>query len=329
MRFKAQALCLLMSCASAAGYQVYTALPYMPTDAAQNASLWKGVAAKSQGLNLNTSDTQAAKRNSPETWKATVSTYQKARTRGMIAIPRTSWNFGKSTKKGTLEDRLAKQFKQENKLDAEIRWVMLYGSQPGEDRSKDAYGYTRQEIQRARVWLDKLEKGGHSPVRLCWNVRNSSKDEKDKCEDPNVDAVLIEGSPEKWYDNKGKRQEFLKWVTTNPKTRTKPLIFQVPFNRSPGEEDIFHELRRFVWWISSDCMMGSAELLRRNDVIILPITYNAKVPFLPETNEAGNRYQNTLAGAALSLIEQRPFFEGRTGWTLGAQNLKDRKRIAK
>jgi hypothetical protein len=326
LHFRIHILCFLFASATAGAFQVFTALPYMPPDAAENLKLWKEIAAKSQGLNLNTSDTQATDRNTPATWKATVSNYQHAGKNGMAAIPRTSWNFGKVTNKGTLEERLEKQFKQERKLNAKIGWVMLYGSQPGEDRSKDAYNYTREDIQRTRVWLDRLEKDGHPPVRLCWNVRNSSKDEHEKCQDPNVNAILIEGSPDKWYENRGRRQEFLKWVTTTPETRGKPLIFQVPFNQSPKDEDLYFELRKFVSWLSSDKMMGNTDLVRRDDVVFLPITYNAKVPFLPETNETGDQYQNTLAGAALSMIEQKGLFEGRSNPPLTEQVLKDRKR---
>ncbi|QTN32915.1 hypothetical protein HZ994_11460 [Akkermansiaceae bacterium] len=320
---------LFITCAAliapAAAYEVFSALPYIPPDAAKKIRLWQEIANRSEGLSLNDSDTQAKERNTAATWKATVAQFKKAKNNGMAAIPRTHWNYGSVTRKGTLEERLETIFKQKDKLNAHIRWVMLYGSQPGEDRSKEAYSYTPQDIKRAKDWLRAHEKKGHPPVKLCWNVRNNSKAEHDMCLDPNVDVILIEGSPEKWYGNNGRRQEFLKWVTTDPKTRNKPLVFQVPFNQAPEKEDLYYELRKFVHWLASDRIMGG-DFLRRDDVIFLPITYNPRPDFYPETDAGGEKYQNTLAGAALSLIEQRETFEGRASRKATDEFLRDRTR---
>lgn len=321
---------ILLTCAALVAhtqaYQVFSALPYIPPDAAKKIKLWQEIAKKSEGLSLNDSDTQAKVRNTSATWKATVAKFKNAKNNGMAAIPRTHWNYGTVTRKGTLEERLELIFKQKGKMNAQIKWVMLYGSQPGENRAKDAYSYTPEDVKRAKEWLKAKEKKGHPPVKLCWNVRNNGKGERELCLDPNVDAILIEGSPKLWYSNRGRRQDFLKWVTTDPKTRNKPLIFQVPFNQTPDKEDIYYELRKFVHWLASDKMLGNHDLLRRDDVIFLPITYNTRPPFYPETNESGRQYQNTLAGASLSLIEQREIFEGRSSQQVSDAFLRDRTR---
>lgn len=299
---------------SASAYDVWLGAIYMPKDSAEEIEQWQRTAQSVSGLNVNLTDAKRPPqdKNTVATWKSAIAHYATARNNAMKPIPRTTFSYP-GNDRGTIEDRLTNIFKDEVKFGYKIEWLMLYANKLGENAELETITYSHEEMQTIRNWLDDPTNGDHSTVRLVWNVRNNALVERQKAADPNIDAILMEAEPGKWYTNAGSRQTFLSWVISNPETAQKPIIFQIPLTGVDESLSPYQEVRKLIRWFSSPEMLGSTDFIRRDDVIILPVVYKPTQPFYPEINAEKNRYIDSQTGLALSLIEQKALFEGRLG----------------
>ena len=59
--------------------------------------------------------------------------------------------------------------------------------------------------------------------------------------------------------------------------------------------------------------LGFENGMQSDRLVFLPVTYDDNYAYLPETTSNGASYTDSLTSLALSLIEQRPLFEGRSG----------------
>ncbi|WP_168441990.1 LamG domain-containing protein [Pontiella desulfatans] len=291
------------------GYQVWFGLPYMPKESQSNLDQWDFMATQVKGLNLNPVDTQRPDedRNSTADWKAIVQAMPTAKNNCMIGVPRTHFfydGYGGSSKP-TLAEMLNTKFKQEGKYACQIKWVMPFDNQPGEDRTLPIELWSDAELQELRDWLDN---NGHADVKLLTNVRNNGTRAHDFAEKAIVDGMSIEAKAYLWYENNGRRQDYLQWAVANPLTKDKNFKFQVPFGTYDGESG-YQAMRGFMRWLSNT-VLNSTELVRRPDTVFLIITYGPSDPHLPELSADETEYVNTMSSLSLSLIEQKAMFEG-------------------
>ncbi|MFC7335953.1 LamG-like jellyroll fold domain-containing protein [Haloferula chungangensis] len=294
------------------GYEVWFGLPYIPKGSHDEfKDQWEMVAELMEGMNTNTSDAQrpSAERNTGTEWKAIVQCMPKAKNEAVLEFPRTHFQydgFG-GAGKDPLPDALVTKFKRERNLGCQIKWIMPFDNQPGEDRTLPVEEWSDQDLQDLRDWMDN---NGHADVRIISNVRNNGARARSFSEKAIVDGVSIEARAELWFENSGSRQDFLDWALANPQVRSKSFKFQVPFGKN-GSQSEFQAMRVFMRWLSTD-MVGNTDFIRRDDVAFMVITYGPQPDFLPETSPDGSEYENTMFSLALSLIEQRDLFEGRT-----------------
>ena len=171
------------------------------------------------------------------------------------------------------------------------------------------YTWTTNEVQYMRTWLDTH---GHANVALKYDARSMSAPVRAWCNNPLVNDVLLEAQPSLWFTDAGSRQELLQWLTTNPPTAGKSLVFQIPGSPDPyGPTNNTMNVRRLIAWLG-DTLMGY-DFMRRTNITFRAVNYNPQLQFYPEISPDGSRYTNTMTSLPLSLIEQRAYFEGRTG----------------
>lgn len=294
------------------GYEVWFGLPYIPKGSHDEfKDQWDMVAELMEGMNTNNSDAQrpSAEKNTGAEWKAIVQCMPKAKNKAVLEFPRTHFQydgFG-GAGKDPLPDALVTKFKRERNLGCQIKWVMPFDNQPGEDRTLPVEEWSDQDLQDLRDWLDN---NGHADVRIISNVRNNGVRARSFSEKAIVDGVSIEARAQLWFENSGSRQDYLDWALANPQVRNKSFKFQVPFGKN-GSQSEFQAMRVFMRWLSTD-LVGNTDFIRRDDVAFMVITYGPQPDFLPETSSDGSEYENTMFSLALSLIEQRELFEGRT-----------------
>lgn len=293
------------------GYEVWLGLPYMPKESAASVSQWSTTAQLLKGMNSNVVDAQrpTRERNTTDEWKKIISYMPTAKNNTVLEFPRTHFNYGTNTRRGTLTEVLVTKFKNETKYKYKIKWVMPFANQPGEDRTLPAYSWSSEDLQEMRDWLDS---NGHSDTKIISNVRNNATSTHTEAQKSIIDGVSIEGKPELWFGNKGRRQNFLKWALGNYKVKNKHFKFQIPFGKYKTQNE-YQAIRGMVRWLSTSAMLGNTDFIRRSNVSLLLIVYDDHSEHLPESVDNGKKYTNTILSTALSLMEQQSDFEGRSG----------------
>jgi len=307
-------LTIVGSASICSAFEVWIGTSCTPHNAAVKPETWANTAKHVTGLNINLAPCKPAKDTPSENETACtrkdsriiLAQYGDAAKKGMVPIPRSAIRSETRPDKPLLPDFLAGKFKEAEDIGYGIGSFMFYNN-----RLRDVtYQWTVEEIQAMRDWLNA---NGHAKVTLAYNARKFSEHAKAWCQNPLVQDILLEGEPGKFYDNKGKRQELVKWLWTDTKTANKRLIFQIPVSgcENPfGDPSGYQQVRRFVRWLGTDLM--DAEFLQSSRVILLPVTYNNPTfTFYPETTNP-EMYANTLTGIVLSLYEQKKLFEQRT-----------------
>ncbi|WP_145284451.1 hypothetical protein [Pirellulimonas nuda] len=168
------------------------------------------------------------------------------------------------------------------------------------------YSWTQTEAQHMREWLDT---NGHEDINLIWNARNNSQANRDWAANPLVDHVLIEGSAGDFLTNANSKTTLLNWLWTSPNTVGKDVILQIP--RSENAMTQYAATRRVAVKLGQE--LGFENGVQSERLVFLPVTYDDNYAYLPETTSNGASYTNSLSSLALSLLEQRPLFEGRSG----------------
>lgn len=162
-----------LSGTGAFGYDVWLGLPYFPKGADTTLkSQWELTASMLDGLNPNLSQTKTPvdERNTTADWKNIIGLMPTAKNNAMHPMPRTHFNYGTRTDRGTLAEYCARTFKNEPKYGYKIKWVMPFDNQPGEDRTLPIQQWTDAQLQELRDWLDN---NGRANVRIITNVRNN------------------------------------------------------------------------------------------------------------------------------------------------------------
>lgn len=303
---------VIFAAQTSCGYEVWFGLPYIPKGSHDELKdQWDIVAEKLEGMNTNNVDAQraSADKNTAAEWKAIVQCMPTAKTNAVLEFPRTHFQydgFGGAGKE-TLPEALVTKFRKETRLGCQIRWVMAFDNQPGEDRNLPVEEWSDSDLQNLRDWLDN---NGHADVKIITTVRNNGTRSRSFSRKAIVEGVSIEAKAELWFENSGSRQDYLLWALSEPLVKDKHFKFQVPFNRN-GNDSGYQGMREFMRWLSTPAMLGSTDFIRRDDVAFMVISYSDIFPHLPETSADGTQYEDTLFSTALSIIEQRDLFEGR------------------
>ena len=302
------------------GYKVWLGTHASPKSALDNKDAWKCTARLVEGLNIHKTPVKFAnnkidKKESLNTkdFNQFIHLFEAGGTNGIVEAGRTAWKCDAFPDRRHLEGFLEKKFKTIDAGGYTVKGILFFDNFIGSNAKASkgvVYSWTEEEVQRMRAWLD----ANRPHVILYWNARNFSKASKDWCAHHLVDGIVLEGNPDKWYLNKGKRQELLKWLWSHEKTKHKPLVFQVPVSslkETATGPTAIQQVRLWVRWLGVDFM--GPDFLRSNQVVLMPVTYNPAFAFYPETVNNGKTYANTMTGITLSLLEQKALFQGMDG----------------
>ncbi|WP_159020678.1 hypothetical protein [Algibacter sp. L3A6] len=299
-------------------YQVWMGTTCTPQNALYKNKTWKNTAKLVEGLNINKTPvkplkgtpSEGEKSLSLQEFNSVITLFKKGSKNGFVEIARTFFENDAYPNRPDLITLLEKKFKRIDAGGYDVKGIMFFDNYIGSNAKSSkgvVYAWTEAEVQKMRDWLDENRPG----TRLYWNARNNSITNRNWCENPLVDDIVMEAKPELWYKNAGSRQTLLKWLWTNPTTVNKRIILQTPVNTMTapyGNPNGLQQFREFVRWLGVDLM--DFEFMRSKRLIIMPVTYNNAFTFYPETINNGKTYANTMTGIALSLIEQRKLFQG-------------------
>lgn len=285
-------------------YEVWMGTHLMESSVATNLQDWEMVASKLDGVNINRAPHDTNPASNPQ-WQTIIQQVNHVGTTIVeIARPEVSRN------PNIIDDDLIPNLSQEinQKLQGarnygyEIDHIMIYD----ERIDGTLFEWTQTEIQHLR---DQLDAKGQQDIGLIWRSTNNAQRNRNFSALPIIDHALIEASADRFINNRFNVTTLLKWLWTNPATAHKDVILQIP--RSENSMSQYAATRRVAVTLGEE--IGYENGLQSDRLVFLPVTYNDNYNYLPETTSNGTSYTNSLTSTALSLIEQRPLFEGRTG----------------
>jgi len=281
------------------GYKVWLGTHQWDGVAAQNLDQWDMALEKIEGINYVFNDKRTDKKATLAEWRTMVRQIDHS-VHEMAEIARSQFTPAKNF---SMSSRLQQEFDIVEGRGGEINVLMLY------DEASDGivYNWTEDEFQDVRDWLDSH---GHRDVTLSFDVRANGDRFKALARNPLIDEILIEASATKWVDNENGLHTVLKDFWTDPRTNYKPIYFQIPRSEDNANYNQYQETRRALKTINE--LMGD-DFMRSDRVGFIICNYSDRLDTYPETSNNDTRYVNSKSGIALSLIEQRPIFEGRTG----------------
>ncbi|WP_139959676.1 T9SS type A sorting domain-containing protein [Flavicella sediminum] len=326
---------LLLSLDSYSQYQVWLGTIAAPRSSLDVTDQWEDAARKVQGLNIKRANKFVSLPGTPndgeenlgngDEFDSFVRTFNAASLNntntGYVEIARTKFKVLRPNapdyllERPELDDYLVDLFRTTSDRGGySVNALMFYDNYEGSNSENNLiYRWSKNEVQRMRDWLDA---NGRAGVKLYSTARGNSSNSQEFIEDTNVDGVVIEGIPQKWYDTtkNQNRQDLLRWIVGEPTLNNKRIIFQLPVSSMDnpyGTPSGFEQTREFVRWLGSRTYLRF-EFLQNNRVVIMPVTYNPAFTFYPETENNGRNYANSMTGIALSLIEQKKNFQGLT-----------------
>lgn len=296
-------------------YEVWLGTHKWEGVAADNLTQWNRAIAQIDGINYVTLDARpdrpAGEGATPADWDTMIAPIDQSLP-GMAEIARSQYLPASNR---SLASRMENEFATaQNNGGYEIDIIMLYD----EERNGTVWQYNLQDVQDVRAWLDN---NGHADVTIVFRLTNNDQGRLGLAQQSIVDGVLIEASATRWVENRNNLHTLLQDLWTDPSTSGKDIHFQIPRNESPGTVNQrngiptspinqYIETRRALWVIKE--LMGDA-FMQSDQAIFIVCNYGDTYDTFPETENNDTRYVNTRAGVALSLIEQRLIFEGRTG----------------
>ena len=307
-KFLTWILTVFLCVSHAQAYEVWIGTHLMRGSDATNLSTWSMTASQVDGFNVNRAphDTDPASNNE---YRMIFAQFTNARSSiTEFARSQATRDPAKTDELAfpSIASRLEEIFNFENSFGYDLTAIMFYDERGAFQGTEYLYEWTDSEIQYLRDWLDT---NGHSDVELKWNVRNNSVRNQQVSAKSIVDSVEIEASTTALLANTNNQITFFQWFWTNPATINKPIALQIP--RTLDSVSQIVGTRRVAQMIGG--LIGYGENgMRSNRLIFLPVTYNDNYLFAPETINNGTSYTNSLSSIALSLIEQRSLFEGRT-----------------
>ncbi len=298
---------------NAYAYEVWLGTHKWEGAAADNLDEWDQAIDKIDGINYVLLDARPARpagdgANTSD-WNTMIGRIDQS-VPGMAEIARSQYLPAKNV---SLASRMQNEFATVENRGGVIDIIMLYD----EERDGTVYEFTLEDVQAVRDWLDN---NGESHVTLCFNLRNNDQERLGLAQQPIIDSVLIEASATRWVENRFNLHTLLQSLRTHPSTRDKDIHFQIPRSESPGSAgqrngfptspiNQYIETRRALQVIRN---LAGDEFMRSDQAIFVVCNYGDTYPTYPETNASGTNYVDSKSGLALSLIEQRSLFEGRT-----------------
>lgn len=244
-------------------------------------------------------------------WNSFFSLLNPLARKGMDPLARTTFYSpdALSNDRFTLKDRLDIGFKRARDNGFEVGYMLPYAN--SKEDPEDGVGFSGEELRQMRHYLDSVSPFVKIPI-----IENKRAYYKDRFwaqyeeKSAYIDAYLLEAEPEKFYNDRGNRQTLLRILLNDEKFNDKLLIFQLPQNPNTAGDEATHydAVRKFIVWLGDNY---GREFLKSNRVKFLITAYSPAIPFLPELNDDGSRYKNTITGIIASLIEQEPLFSGR------------------
>lgn len=298
---------------SLSAYQVWLGTHKWEGEAADNLDQWDLAIEKIEGINYvlldSRPDRPAGDGANNSDWLTMIAPIDQS-IPGMAEIARSQYLPARNL---SLAARLENEFATVENRGAEIDIMMLYD----EERDGTVFEFTLEDVQEVRDWLDN---NGEEHVTLCFNLRNNNQERLALAQQPIIDSILIEASATRWVEDRFNLHTLLQDLWTDPRTRDKNIHFQIPRSESPGAVsqrngfpaspiNQYIETRRALQVIRN--LMGD-EFMRSDQVIFVVCNYGNTYPTYPELTTSGANYVNSKSGLALSLIEQRSLFEGRS-----------------
>ena len=307
--------CIFLT-AQASAYKIWLGTHKWEGSGADNLSQWDMAIDKIDGINYVLLDARPARPAgegaSTSDWRAMITPIDQS-IPGMAEIARSQYAPGHSR---TLAERMENEFATaRNNGGYEIDVIMLYDEEAANGTLSK---YNLADVQGVRAWLDS---NGHADVSIVFRLTNNDQERLSLVQQSVVDGVLIEASATRWVENRNNLHTLLQDLWTDPSTSYKNIYFQIPRHETPGtlnqRDGIptspinqYIETRRALWVIKD--LMGDA-FMQSDQAIFIVCNYGDTYDTYPETENADTRYVDTKSGLALSLIEQRLIFEGRTG----------------
>ncbi|TWU28662.1 hypothetical protein [Bythopirellula polymerisocia] len=285
-------------------YEVWMGTHLAQSSMANNLDDWALTASLLDGVNINRApnNTDPASNNDWRTIFGQVSHVNNT----LIPLPRSGVTRDTSQINelafDEIEEEMQHQFDLADTYNYDFDHLMFYDNATG----GNSYSWTETEVQHMRSWLDT---NGHQDISLMWNARNFSQANQNWSANSLVDHVMIEGSADDFLNNSNNKSTLLNWLWTNPNTIDKDVILQIP--RSENSMTQYASTRRVAVKLGQE--LGYENGMQSDRLVFLPVTYNDNYDYLPETTSNGTSYTDSLTSLALSLIEQRPLFEGRSG----------------
>ena len=294
---------------SAMAFEVWMGTHLMESSVATNLEDWALTASMLDGVNVNRAphDTNPA---SNQDWQTILAQFDNV-SNTITEMPRSGVSRNPALVDefafNAMEDALQQKFNVAGNFNYDIDHLLVYDNATTYQGTQYNYNWTESEVQHMRDWLDS---NGHQDVALVWNARNFSQANQDWATNMLFDHVMIEASADAFLNNTNNQFTLLNWLWTNPATINKKVILQIP--RSNNGMTQYAATRRVAVKVGQELGFG-ADGIRSDRLVFLPVTYNDNVPYLPETSSDGSLYEDTITSLALSLIEQRPLFEGYNG----------------
>jgi len=293
------ALFMVLFCASTSfGYNVWLGTHQWDGDGAYNLDQWDRAIENIDGVNYVLLDSRVDKRADAAEWRTMIAEIDQS-IPGMAEIARSQYMPGKNI---SLDSRMRNEFATVEGKGGEIDIIMMYD----EERDGTIYYFTAADFQEVRDWLDN---NGEAHVKLSFNVRAGGGSFLPRAREPLIDEILIEANATKWVNDDNNLHYALQYFSTHPSTDYKPVRLQIPGSADRNYTP-YQETRRAIKTIKE--LMGD-EYMRSDQLSFIICDYSDNLGLYPETANNDTAYVNSKSGIVLSLMEQRPIFEGRVG----------------
>ncbi|MGJ8696584.1 MAG: hypothetical protein ACSHYF_09720 [Verrucomicrobiaceae bacterium] len=301
---------LVLSAGQLAGYEVWIGTHLSTSETATDLASWSQTASQVEGFNVNLAphDTDPVTNNEFRTILGQFTNAKNAMREFARSQATRDPDMTDELAFPSIASRLEILINSQNTYNFDLSIIMFYDERGTFQGTEYLYQWSEIEIQYLRDWLDE---NGHEDIELMWNVRNNSVRNQELAAHPLVDSVEIEASTTALLDNTNNQMTFFNWFWNNPATANKRIAMQIPRNLPGDSKDQFQGTRRVAKLIGDSIGYGE-DGIRSDRLVFLPVTYNDNFNFIPETVSGGTAYTNSLTSIALSLIEQRSLFEGRS-----------------
>lgn len=302
--FLVVAMLLGLGATPSLAYQVWMGTHLMESTVASNLDDWALTASLLDGVNINRAPDDTNPASNPE-WQTILGQVNHVGTT-MVEIARPEVSRNPNIVDDDLIPNLSQELDQKlqgaRNFGYEIDHIMIYD----ERIDGTLFEWTQTEIQHLR---DQLDAKGQQDIGLIWRSTNNAQRNRDFSALPIIDHALIEASANSLLNNTNNQITLLNWLWTNPATANKDIILQIP--RSNNSMTQYASTRRVAVKLGQE--LGYENGMQSDRLVFLPVTYNDNYDYLPETTTNGTSYTDSLTSLALSLIEQRPLFEGISG----------------